>query len=654
MEEEDTAQRRVRFSSAHDLSIGFYVPRVAELVQQFDPKNTAASMEDILELHNVQKFLEHGFLPSTHSDGQRGQALARIPQIQSAVARFFSAIDESNFMASIVGVSPGSHRDLVDLLGRNGVYERCASAVVLPALEGCGVHLSVMLTSKKLVNAYDTELRLGLRNSPMGAELLIRRHLQADSRDDIHLPPSLTPIDARQILEEYIDWQEANPNYIDLIAAAKDTAQLGIDAKLRLQARRRSDDLTTQFFKANAGFKTGCEVSISDTQVDPHLFETDESEGFIHRNTYSRSWLEATRDNASILNNFVHLFGFVDHQGLLVFPSYPAQLSVLESIMGVIGKTAYKVGIAFHSIDASSLLQTRLYQFFLESNDIDLEQVIAWFFETYLADEFNALNFSYSPSDRAAPYLQRVRHLFAEMESVASQFSLFVHDGEIDRDLLTMGSDQVRYKEIPSLLDGKYVYATDHEEITGVLHLLFSDQSRLTYIRDDLRGDDLVQLLIQNRVTYKDFEEYQRPAVDHLIKLGILSDSGSRVQIANSEQLRILHALFNTEAASYFFLSDAGRREAEAMVAKGWVTRESSLLTEAEGSYFNYFLNAVDHSNGPQLRNKYTHGAQKNVDGEAAHFQTYITALRLLVALVIKINDDFCLSPRPHGHEVGE
>lgn len=79
------------------------------------------------------------------------------------------------------------------------------------------------------------------------------------------------------------------------------------------------------------------------------------------------------------------------------------------------------------------------------------------------------------------------------------------------------------------------------------------------------------------------------------------------------------------------------------MVAKGWVTRGSSLLTEAEGKYFNYFLNGVDFSNGPQLRNKYLHGSQANSYGEDTHYTTYITLLRLIVALVIKMNDDFCL-----------
>lgn len=79
------------------------------------------------------------------------------------------------------------------------------------------------------------------------------------------------------------------------------------------------------------------------------------------------------------------------------------------------------------------------------------------------------------------------------------------------------------------------------------------------------------------------------------------------------------------------------------MVVKGWVTRRSSLLTEAEAKYFNYFLNGVEFSNGPQLRNKYLYGSQANEDGEGTHFSTYITALRLTVALVIQDERRFLL-----------
>ncbi|MCW2785004.1 MAG: hypothetical protein JWP74_1521 [Marmoricola sp.] len=644
MTDETAAVQRVRFYGVHDLAAGWHAPRVVELVNKFDPKNASTSTTDILELHNVQQYLEHGLFPNECTDAERELAKARIPEIRSEVARFFTAIDNANFAAAVAGVAHGYHKDLLDLLGRNRAFERCDAVTALPALTTAGVHLGVLLTSKKFVHAYDAEMRDQLCASPHGAEHLVRKYLQEDVRGEIHLPPSVTPADVRDLLERYIDSEDANPNYVGLIATAKLNSVAGIDAKLKLRAKRRNDELTAKFFAENTGFKTGCAVGISEDQDEPVVFEIQDSGELLSRYTYSSRWFEETSDNPSVLNNFVHLFEFIDHQALLLLPSYPAHLGVMERVVGATGKTEYKIGAVFRAIDTSTLLQTRLYHFFLESKDIDLEQVISWFFGEYLVDEFGASHFSFTPSGSGTSYLQKVRHLFVEMESIASQFTLFVNDGELDRDLLAMGSEQVRYKEMPSLLDGKYICPTKDQEIAGILHLLFSDQSSLSYINENLNAENAAKLLLANHVAYTDFEDYQKPSIDHLITLGVLEDTGTRVQLVNAEQFRILRALFTTQAASYYWLSDAGRNEADAMVAKGWVTRSSTLLSDAEGEYFNYFLNGVDFSNGPELRNKYLHGSQANADGEAAHFHTYIIALRLTVALVIKLNDDFCLS----------
>lgn len=636
--------RRVRFYGKHDLATGWHVPRVVELVERFDPKSAPTNTVDMLELHNVQQYLEHGFLPHAYTEEERNQARARIPQIRGAVARYFSGVDNTNFAAAVDGVGHDYRGDLLDLLGRNKAFERCDGATVLPALTTAGVHLGEMLASKKLVQAYDSEIRDALRTSPRGAEHLIRKYLQDDVREAIYLPASFTPSDARELLEVYIDSEYANPNYLGLIATAKQNPLAGIDAKLKLRAKRRHDEMTTKFFAEHEGLKTGCEVRLSGTQDEPVVFEMDTSDGLVSRYTYSSRWLEETCDGASILNNFLHLFEFADHQALLVLPSYPANLGVMERIMGTTGRTEYKIGAAFRAIDISTLLQTRLYHHFLESKDIDLEGVISWFFQEYLVEEFGVSDFSFVPSGTGPSYLQKVRHLFAEMESVANQFTLFVKDGQLDRDLLAMGSEQVRYKEIPSLLAGKYIYRAEGEEIAGILHLLFSDQSILNYISDTLKADSASRLILDNSVAYGDFEDYQKASIDHLIHLGVLEDTGTRIRFANLEQLLVLRSLFAKQAASYYHLSQAGRAQADSMAAKGWVTRRSSLLTDAEAKYFNYYLNGVDFSNGPELRNKYLHGSQANTDGEDAHFNTYITALRLTVALIIKMNDDFCLS----------
>lgn len=333
MSDEDSQLHRVRFYGVHDLATGWHVPRVAQLAEQFDSRNAPTTTVDILELHNVQLYLEHGILPSAYTKEERELAMAQVPEIGRAVARFFSGVNNTNFAATVAGVGYAYHRDLLDQLGRSKAFERCGSATALPALDAIGVYLGEMLANRKLVRAYDAEMRDRLRASPQGAEFLIEKYLQHDARRDICLPQSFTREDARELLERYIDSEDANPNYVGLIANAKENPSAGIDAKLKLRAKRRNREMIAKFFDENKGFKTGCEVSISQTQEEPVVFEMDTSDGLVSRFTYSSKWLEETSDNPSILNNFLYLFEFVDRQALLVLPSYPANLGVMERIM---------------------------------------------------------------------------------------------------------------------------------------------------------------------------------------------------------------------------------------------------------------------------------------------------------------------------------
>lgn len=644
MSDEESALWRVRFLGVHDLAAGWYADRVAELVEHFDPAAIPKQAMDIIEFHNVQQYLEHGLFPRDYTEVQCAAAEGRIGQLRSVVARFFSAIDDGNCAFLISDVDSHYHADLLNLLGRNKAFERCSPQVMLAALESVGVRLSDMLACRELVAAYGHDVRQALLSSPGNAEHIVRKYLQEDGRAKVHLPASFTPTDARHLLERYLDSADANPNYVSLIETAQPNPAAGIDARLKLRAKRRHAEMTAFFFENNVGFKTGTEVRLSTTQEEPVTLEIDRSDGVVARFTYSTGWLDETLDNPSILNNFQHLFEFADRQALLTLPSYPANLGVFERFLTMAAKADYRIGASFKARDTSSLLQTTLYRRYLTTHDKDLEEVISWFFQVYLAEHFKATGFSFQPSSTGASYLERVRHLFAEMESALAQFSLFVEHGELDRDLLAITSDPVRYREVPSLLSGKYVYPTESNEIVGILHVLFSDQSGLTYIHEDLEGEHAASLLLENEVGYDDFHEHQKNTVDQLISLGILGNTGTRLQIANIEQFLILRSLFDTQACSYFHLSNSGRVQADAMEMKGWVERRSSLLTEAEAQYFNYFLNKVDFSNGPELRNKYLHGSQANEDGEEAHFHTYITVLRLMIALVIKVNDDFCLS----------
>lgn len=645
---EGTAEQRVKFYGLGDYGTYAQTGRAAEVLALFDPSRDAYAISDVLEFNNAQLFAENDLFPSSYSDVKRAACRAVLPQLRATIAKFFNRLNNTNAATLVAGLPYDYHGDLLELLSKYKVYERCAADTLLPILENGGISVGEMLTSHSLVRSYDQAMRDRMLSDAHNAVHIVGKYLEGGTRRDLYLPPSFTGEDARSLLDDYLDSDDANPNVVELISTARVNRAQGIDAKTKLKAQRKHEQWTRDFFKENSGIRTGCEVSISTEQAQPVEVSID---GLVTRLSYSRRWLEDNLDSPTVLNNFIHLFEFVGPRMLLNLPSYQAHMGVFERLIKTSGRHAYAVGVAFRFTESAAFLQTAIYDQFLRTHGIDLESVIEWFFTEYLSDNFGAPKFVFVPTSRASTYLEKCRHIFAEMESVARQFSLYTEDGELDTELLGVVSEQVRYAQIPSRVSGKYVYVAESRDISTILHLLFSDQSRLTYINEGLKAENAAQLLVENGVAYDDFADHQRRDIDFLIERGILSDTDGRVGFTSARQLLVLRDLVNFEAANYYHYSPATRAEIESMITVGWLRRSGSLFTEAEASYFNYYLNQVDFSNGPDLRNRYLHGSHVDARDEDAHHRTYITALQLLVALVIKINDDFCLRD---GLEVAE
>lgn len=280
---------------------------------------------------------------------------------------------------------------------------------MLPTLRKIGVNLTDMLTNKELVQAYDTHIRDALLSETRNAEYLVRKHMQKNE-ENIYLPKSFSADDSRELLQRYVASAEPMINFVKLIETAPVNKDTGVDAKLKLLAKRRKNLLAEKLLKDHQILEIGCEVGISKTQAEEVKEELNGTEVKL---TYSEKWLNQTLDNPSILNNFQHLFEFTDNQVLLTLAAYSEQITGLENIFTSAGKKEYQIGTAYNLSNIRSFSQTCFYRNFLESNNIDLELVISWFFEVYLVEEFKVLHFSFDPSDSGSPYLHRIRHLFA-------------------------------------------------------------------------------------------------------------------------------------------------------------------------------------------------------------------------------------------------
>lgn len=107
----------------------------------------------------------------------------------------------------------------------------------------------------------------------------------------------------------------------------------------------------------------------------------------------------------------------------------------------------------------TSHAQIIAYHKFLDNLGCSLENVIEDIFTTIFA-KYNFADNARLMIPINISYLERVRLLAPEFESVLKQYKLFVEEG-IDFDLLQIVSSPCTIKEIPSLVSNKYIYLNE-------------------------------------------------------------------------------------------------------------------------------------------------------------------------------------------------
>ena len=76
------------------------------------------------------------------------------------------------------------------------------------------------------------------------------------------------------------------------------------------------------------------------------------------------------------------------------------------------------------------------------------------------------------------------------------------------------------------------------------------------------------------------------------------------------------------------------------MVTEGDISYTETLFSRPEQDYLNYVLNKSEFSNGLDLRNRYSHDTC-SLD-EKVQRQDYLELLKIMVLIIIKINEEFC------------
>lgn len=634
----------IKFYGARDMSSGWYLKEIEEFFRRWDEKIHEPDLNTILELYNVKKYVDAGMQHPDWTDEQFGGYQNQCKTIPQILGRYFSGISNVNLQELCKKVDWDYADDFWQLFCDYKVYQRISQEVFGLVMEADGNVVWYVLVHKELAVIFGSVIAEHLVNNSYTAEKLLDQFVAARDRSQpLFFPKQFTPEMREQALWDYVSREDANPNYLQLLEQSQSSVEFSIPDRLKLKARRQKEMVQEKMFAGSAGFSYGVEISFKSIP-DESVQEEYREEDHISAYAYSREWLESNQDYPTLLNNFIYLFAYVDLCFRCTFLSLPAELGVLERVLGVKGRRDYITGSHFNIKRMRALLQMAAYRNELWRLHIQLEDIIQWFFETYLKEEFGAEGFTCTPPTPGTTYIEKCKLLASATDGVLKQYSLFSEDGKVDRELLEMSSKPVFFRDVPSFIANKYAYANS-KEIRQEMYLLFSDQSLLHYTKKTRSTYQTLPQMLQSVEMYKeDFAHFQKDALDWLIERGSvqIGESG-RLQI-NKARVILLRDMYYHEVICPSYYDGACRQQLESFVESKEICYESTLFSKPEQDYLNYILNRSEFSNGLDLRNKYIHDTCP-LD-ENIQLQDYMELLKIMVLIMIKINEEFCLKER--------
>lgn len=634
---------RIKFYGVNDMTLSLSLAEAETKLIQLDLSRSITDINDALELYNIVEFFKTDARLTKWSDETYAVLKKRSSSIQGHLGRFFSTLTNDNIIDELSQLDFEYSEDFWTLFSFYSLHNRISCDTIHSLLKRNTRYLSSLLKHKHIVEAYSELLTEVLMSSESNAEILISEYLakhDLENRSSLCFPKEFDFSKRESLINRYIQSPEANANYIKLIYEARDSNNLPLQTKTKLAAQKQYDLHIKTLFptESSYGLKFSFEISI-DPDCEDAVKEFDYANGQL-KAVYGLKWIENNLDFPTLWNNFIYMFNFVDWRFRCQFVSNPTRQSLLESLIGPKGKSTYFLGTNEQFFSSMYSLMLLSYSHILQLRNIPFESLIVWFFNDYLHEEFHADGFIFNPPSSGTTDLEKCKILATEIDSLLKQFDFYTREGSLDRELFEINSDSLIIRNIGSLVPSKYFYPAS-AECNSSMNCLFSDQSPLPYTEKyKAQYRTFFDLLRNRNITKSDVYAHNIPQIDFLIQKKCIEVDANSVLRLCKEKIVVLRDLYNNQYCCTNYLSFC-EKEINELALAGDIRFSTCFLSEPEQDYFSYVLTKSDYSNGLDLRNKYVHGNYSR--DPAQHGKDYLELLKILVIIVIKINEEFCL-----------
>ena len=629
-------ETRIKYYPPNDLCHYYYIKNISNFISNtFDKEKTYSDINDIMKLYNVIKYIDD---KSISFPSNIKNSLSDFKQIANKkIALFFNKIlTNDNFHENYYNLDVLYRDDFWEILDIRHYVNQSNSKAISNLIASDDNLFSTILHRQYLVKKFDKILtEKMLKNPTLSMSILLDKFEY--NKPNIFIPTSLSKENKQTILNNYINIAEEFGYLYSILYFKSNKDTLDISPMMKLKAQEKIEALEKELFKSNKNFiQFNGTIGIK-KQSTPKQIQSSNEQFNIY---YSEEWLEKHLHPLNILNNFIYLFNFIDKLDRCSLVTKIHKVSILELTMNNYSPNTYHTNSLFCLEDEESLYNLKFYYNFLLQHNIRLENIIEYFFNTYIKNVFSIDGFYIEMPSLNSTILEKCTFIMPAIESIIKQFKLYIQYHKIDHRLLALASEPLQYANIPSLLKKKYIYVNNNI-MKNILYYLCSDQTTLNHKKNTNKFyKNLFEFLAKENVFYYDFEDFDIPIVNDLIKYDILSLNQSTQQIKfNAIKLILLNDLYYNEYLPYWYLSTPKKSIVDEFIDKGFLCSKSTLLSTPESDYFNFYLNQAKFNNDLDLRNKYVH-TQPFYKDKSIHNTNYFLFLRLAVIITLKIHDE--------------
>ena len=446
----------------------------------------------------------------------------------------------------------------------------------------------------------------------------------------LYIKLGITNEEINNLAIEYCQTDSINPNYLQSIVEYKKLSKYEFDDEVKLLAKRKSEEFWEKHFETNEGIHYSISVGIKPLDSDK-LFEPIEN-GIL----LNKIILDEHHDFPTLLNNYIYLLNFFNLESGLPWLVANEEVFSLTSIF--YPKSNAHFGTFNNILKRYHILLFQAYFDYLKQNEIDVEEIIEWYFNIYLETELDIKGFHFHASNKESSYYERGKSIICEMDSILDQYELFVRHGEINQDLLEIKSKASSYASLKSFNKKKFLKLSNNPDNSALFSVLFSDQSSLSFNSSKKEHGTFFKHIIDG-VKITDFADYQVEQIKILIEKNILKLSDDVIKFTNFQEINILNKLWKSGTYCLYYKDKLILDIAEDLCKKGYCEYSDNLFSEYESNYLSYILDDKKYGNGLKIRNKFSHG-KFGYKKEEEHLQNYLELLQIVIFYVMRINDE--------------